>query len=175
MFVLCLATALALVGCAAETAREPLPTYRLMSPEESIQIIAARQAEIKKVSARSEIELTDADGQQVNLDGALPAMPQTTTGPRVRLRAWKLGHAVFDLTVVDGKAWIVAPDDPRLGEPARKSSPSESETGDARRTPAQPARRIAEAIDFIGPDFFKASSVVRESAVSITAEVLRRG
>jgi len=144
-------------GCVTDANRAPLPTYAIMSDRDSLNLIAARQSTIKTVSARCDIVLTDPQGQTVNLDGALLAMPATPTGPKVRLRAWKLGQAVFDITLTNGQAWLIAPDDPRIPNPADTS------------TPAQTSRRIAEALDFIGPAFFQSATIASSTPTSITA------
>ena len=146
-----------LVGCATETERTPLPAYLSISDRDALQIIATRQSAIKTVSARCDIVLTDPQGQTVNLDGALLAMPATASGPKVRLRAWKLGQAVFDITLTDGEAWLIAPDNPRINNPDNTSGQ------------AQTARRIAETLDFIGPSFFQSAKIVSTTPTTITA------
>jgi len=164
--------ALLCCGC-AQVPAAPLPTYAMVSGEESLKIIAARQARIRSVSARCEITLTDSQGQEVKLDGALLAMPLEATGARVRLRAWKLGQAVFDLTLVDGGAWIVGPDSVRPDNvrPDNVRPSGQSEEGGGRgANAAQPARRIAEALDFLGARFFHNARVVSSSPELIIAE-----
>lgn len=159
--------ALLCCGC-AQVPAAPLPTYAMVSGEESLKIIAARQARIRSVSARCEITLTDSQGQEVKLDGALLAMPLEATGARVRLRAWKLGQAVFDLTLVDGGAWMVGPDN---GRPDNVRPSGQGEEGGGRgANAAQPARRIAEALDFLGARFFHNARVVSSSPELIIAE-----
>jgi hypothetical protein len=156
------------LGCASKALESSLPIYPLMSDQESLRIIVERQGRIASVSAQCEIVLTDAEGQRVNLDGVLLAMPLAQTGDRVRLRAWKLGQAVFDLTLVDGSAWLIAPENPRPGnqdEDSRGPSPNPPHSVAA---PAETARRIAEALDFIGPRYFQNATVVGSSRGLLT-------
>ncbi len=144
-------------GCATDANFNPLPTYTALSDRDSLSLVAARQTLIKTVSARCDIVLTDPQGQTVNLDGALLAIPVTPTGPNVRLRAWKLGQAVFDITLTSGQAWLIAPDNPRVPNP--NESPN----------PAQTSRRIAAALDFIGPAFFESATITSSTPIVITA------
>ncbi|MFN0010128.1 MAG: hypothetical protein ACKVS8_00640 [Phycisphaerales bacterium] len=160
------ACALCCLGCAGRAVEWPLPTYPTMSDEESLRVIALRQARITTVSAQCDILLTDADGQRVHLDGVLLAMPLAPTGPRVRLRAWKLGRPVFDLTLTDGTAWLIAPENAPLNDRGTPSSGLPPPPADAA---ASPARRIGAALDRIGPRFFQAATVVRSSPETITA------
>lgn len=145
-------------GCGTQAEFTPLPIYTTMSDQDSLQRIAARQSAINTVSARCDLVLTDPQGQTVNLDGALLIMPVTTAGPKVRLRAWKLGQTVFDITLTNGEAWLIAPDNPRIKGP-------DNTTG-----PVQISRRIAEALDFIGPEFFESAAIVSSTPTSITAK-----
>ncbi len=72
-----------------------LPTYAAMSDEESLAILQTRSATIKQVQADCEIQLIDEKGDRVRLDGAMVLdFPD-----KARIRAWKFGHAVFDLTL----------------------------------------------------------------------------
>lgn len=94
-----------LPGCART---ERLPAYRWVDAPTALHHLASRAAAVKSASAECQITLTRPDGQSVRLDGALAMKPPDS----VRLRAWKLGQAVFDLTVTPGGVWMVAPDDP---------------------------------------------------------------
>lgn len=146
-----------LSGCAVTAPPSPLPQYQLVSGEESLRIIADRQASILSVSAQCEIVLTGPDEQRIKLDGVLLAAPQTTNGPQVRLRGWKLGQAVFDLTLTDGSAWLMTPEDPRAPQPAQPAVAALS--GPPPVSVTHPARRIAEAFDFLGPAYFRTATV----------------
>ena len=73
------------------------------------------------MSAECTITLTRPDGETVKLDGAI-----VTRNPGwVRLRAWKLGRAVFDLTLQPAGLWVMTLDDPKRSEqmlPAKVSA-----------------------------------------------------
>lgn len=121
-------------GCASR-----LPVYPAMGDAESFATIADRQASVKTLSAECDLDLTDSLGQRVSLDGVLvAALPG-----KVRLRAWKFGHVVFDLTMADGKGWVMVPDDVR--GPRRFDVES------------LPARQVRDAMDLLGPAYFLAA------------------
>ena len=117
-----------------------LPAYPSMTDEEAITTIAIRQASITSISAECDLDLTDAAGQRISFDGVLVAMPPS----RLRLRAWKFGHAVFDLTLVDGKAWMIAPEDQGGGHRFEKD--------------AIPAKHLSEAVNILGDAFFRTAT-----------------
>jgi hypothetical protein len=97
----------ALVGCAARRAAD-LPAYRWIDTQTAINDLRARAASVKTVSAECAITLTRKGGEAVHLDGA---MAMRNPG-WLRLRAWKLNRAVFDLTLQPAGLWIMAMDDP---------------------------------------------------------------
>lgn len=130
-FVVCV-----LAGCVASP---PLPTYLPMSDAAALSVIAQRQESILSISAECDLDLTDARGQSVSLDGVLIAEPPM----RLRLRAWKLGHAVFDLTLRDGQGWVFVPDE---GPAAGKVSVEN-----------MPARRVGEALELLGASYFRSA------------------
>ncbi len=100
----CLAGAIVtgLSGCAS-----PLPTYPRLGDGESCRIIAERLEAVDTVSGEGRIMLTAPDGRTVRLEGALAADPPE----RLRLRAWKLGRAVLDITAVGDEVWAFAPEE----------------------------------------------------------------
>jgi outer membrane lipoprotein-sorting protein len=101
---------LALIGCEAP---ERIPTYPLMPAKESMAALAERAHAVRAVSGEGTVTLTRANGQSVRLDSAVVLEPPE----RARVRAWKFGHAVFDLTLTPQGVWIVAPqDDERRSE-----------------------------------------------------------
>lgn len=99
---------LLLFGCA--TNRPPLPVYPNVTAPEVAKIIQARLASIHTVSAQGLMILTRPDGQSVRLDAAIVAQPPD----KLHLRAWKFNRTIFDLTLVDGRLWMVNPEDPKL-------------------------------------------------------------
>lgn len=98
-----LAVIVALGGCTAA-----LPTYPGMSDDAALGLIAERLESVRAVSAVADISLTGPDGRRVRLDGAFIAMPPD----RARLRAWKFGTPVLDLTVLPQGVWVYSPDTP---------------------------------------------------------------
>ena len=86
---------------------ENLPAYHWVDTETAIADLRARADAVKTVSAECTIWLTRADGETVQLDGAL-AMQNPGWA---RLRAWKLNRAVFDLTLQPAGLWIMTLDD----------------------------------------------------------------
>ena len=93
-------------GCAP---REQLPAYQWVDGQTALRDLAARAQAVHTASAQCQITLTRANGQSVRLDGAIVMQPPD----HVRLRAWKLGQAVFDLTINPDGVWMVLPDDPQ--------------------------------------------------------------
>ncbi len=72
-----------------------------------MQIIHDRSAQIYSVSGQGLITLTRASGDTVRLDAAVVIqMPD-----RARVRAWKFGQAVFDLTLTPDGLWVIPPKD----------------------------------------------------------------
>jgi outer membrane lipoprotein-sorting protein len=93
---------IALVGC---TQRENIPTYPPMSVADSLKLMQERSSAIKDVSGEGAITLTDAKGQSVRLDAAFVFAPPD----RARVRAWKFGQAVLDLTVTSDATFLFLP------------------------------------------------------------------
>lgn len=135
-------------GCASSP---PLPAYPAISDTDALATIAERQATVRSISAECDLDLTDAQGQRVSLDGVLVAEPPGS----VRLRAWKFGHAVFDLTLKDGKGWVVLPDE---GPAAGKM--------DINKMPAQ---RVGDALDLLGASFFRTARPAGGDRVTLIA------
>jgi outer membrane lipoprotein-sorting protein len=93
---------LALVGCAQ---RENIPTYPNMSVADSLNVMRKRSSKIKDISGEGAITLTDPKGQSVRLDAAFVFAPPD----RARVRAWKFGQAVLDLTVIPEATFLFLP------------------------------------------------------------------
>jgi hypothetical protein len=67
---------------------------------------------VRGLSAEGLITLTKPDGNSVRLDAALVMRP-----PReARIRAWKFGRAIFDLTIAGDDAWLFTPEDSKRNE-----------------------------------------------------------
>jgi hypothetical protein len=103
------ALCLLLAGCEAEH----IANYPPMSSQQATQILLDRSRSIKSISAQGLITLARPDGQTVRLDAAMAIQPPGNA----RLRAWKLGQAVFDITLTPQGLWMVAPPEESSGDP----------------------------------------------------------
>jgi len=88
-----------LVGCAAR-----IPIYPALSNTDSLNAISQRLDSVTTISATADLTLIDAQGQTVTLDGAFVAHPPH----QARLRAWKFGSPVLDLTILPEGVWAFA-------------------------------------------------------------------
>lgn len=79
----------------------PIQKYKYENEQEALQIIKDRDNTIRTVQARADIRLTDSAGKSVELDGAVVLKRPGN----LRLRTWKMGQAVLDLTVNGDDAW----------------------------------------------------------------------
>jgi outer membrane lipoprotein-sorting protein len=118
--VIAIAFAATVVGCRSPDAPENIPAYPLTDAPETLRQLARRAHLVKTLSGEGLITLTRSDGESVRLDGALAMAPPD----RARIRAWKLGRAVMDLTVVPDGVWIVTPDDPKRNDDIRSAGVS---------------------------------------------------
>lgn len=133
------AATLPVTGCATK-----LPTYERMGDEESLRTIARRQASVASISAAADISLTNEAGETVSLDGAFAAEPPS----RARLRAWKFGTPVLDLTVTPEGVWAFA---------AEREGGSGKSAADLTRLPAA---GISQAIELLSGAYFERARVV---------------
>lgn len=92
---------LLLLGCA----KQPLPVYPTLDAEPTRQLIHAQSERLRTLQSRAVIELTDSRGESISLDGVLIY----ENPDRLRIRAWKLGQAVFDLTITPEDVWQYLP------------------------------------------------------------------
>ncbi len=106
------------------------------------QLLLQRAAQLKNVSGSGTLQLTQPDGQSVVFDLAVAMLPPD----RARLRAWKMGQAVLDLTVLPDAVWL---ETSQRGE--RKSQITG--VGDT-------AARITRALSFLNGGFFDDPSVI---------------
>ncbi|MEM1355735.1 MAG: hypothetical protein AAGH88_12740 [Planctomycetota bacterium] len=103
----CCALILALLGLLATGCRhtppgEEVPVYNGLTDEQVLLMLADRAEKVGTFSASGVLRLDDTERGTVTLDVVLLAEGES----RLRLRAWKLGRAVFDLTR-DGEAlWL---------------------------------------------------------------------
>src|SRR5215207_7588135 len=111
--VLCVsAVAFQLLGCARRQNASPLPTYPSLDNAAALKVLAGRAEAVKSMSAQCALTLTRPDDQSVQLDGAVVMEPPG----KLRLRAWKFGQAVFDLTLTPDGLWVMTPQDPNRRE-----------------------------------------------------------
>lgn len=98
-------------GCA-----KPLPTYPWTGADAALETMGARAGAVRSFRSPCRITLTGAGGESVTLDGAVAARRPD----HLRLRAWKLGHAAFDLTVAPEGVWVMTPE--RAGRGATEAA-----------------------------------------------------
>lgn len=122
--LLLLALALA-VGCASRGSggAERLAAVEWHTEAEALDVLARRADAVESMSAEGLITLVRPDGESVRFDLAI--VRHTNDG--VRLRAWKLGRAVFDLTLTPAGVWLLTPDDPSLKQKVRSAGVSARE------------------------------------------------
>jgi outer membrane lipoprotein-sorting protein len=95
--------ALCLLLASCET--EHIATYPPTSAQDATKILVDRSRSIKNISAQGLITLQKPNGETVRLDAAMAIQRPGNA----RLRAWKFGQAVFDITLTPLGLWVVAP------------------------------------------------------------------
>lgn len=119
-----LSSAFLLLGCVQHpSSHENLPLYPWTDDQAALRELAVRAQAIKTVSAAAFLTLTRPDGRSIRLDGAVAISLETRS---VRLRAWKLSQAVFDLTLTPAGLWIETPKDAQHHQPMAPASLSAS-------------------------------------------------
>ena len=122
LFLICVA--LLLPGCVQHSVpHENLPLYPWTDDQTALRELAVRAHAVKTISAAAMLTLTRPDGQSVRLDGAVAI---SLVQKSVRLRAWKLGQAVFDLTLTPVGLWIETPKDEQRHQQVAPASLSAS-------------------------------------------------
>lgn len=106
--------AIFIAGCASHPT-ENLPQVRWDSHANALRILRDRADSIHTISSTGDITLSRKPGDSVRLDLAMVSRRPD----HLRLRAWKLGRAVFDLTLTPDGLWMLTPDDPSLKSKAR--------------------------------------------------------
>lgn len=130
-------------GCAQQ---EKLPAVRWQSPAEAQRILGDRATQIRTVTARGLLTMQRADGQSVRFDLAMVR----DRAHHIRLRAWKLGRAIFDFTMTPGGIWMLMPDDASIKNRVRDSQ--------------TPITRLADTFDlFDGALFLRPDVQTHES------------
>jgi len=88
-------------GCAARQ----IPVWPMMSPQQSLETLNARARQITTVSGQGKLRLTRGRNESLILEAACALKPPDSA----RIRAWKFGHAVFDLTILPEAVYLAAP------------------------------------------------------------------
>ena len=134
--LLLLLVGLLFAGCATRS-EDKLPTVTWRDHDEARKILTERVEAVRTVTAEGLITLVRPDGESVRFDLAM--VRDRDRG--VRMRAWKLGRAVFDLTMTrDGGVWLLTPDDPSLKQKVRTAGVS--------------ARQLLNAWEMFNGEFF---------------------
>lgn len=103
---------LAVAGGCTTHVKENIPTYPLADAASTVKLVAEHARQVRSLTGEGLITLTRPDGESVRLDAAMAMRPPE----RARMRAWKFGRAVFDLTVTPEGIWAVIPEDPKRKE-----------------------------------------------------------
>jgi hypothetical protein len=102
-------------GCRHE---QPLPAAHWNTTGDALATLRERAAAVRTVSSQGLLTLRRPDGESVRFDVALVSEKPN----RVRVRAWKLGRAIFDLTLNDHGLFLFAPaDDPAMKQKVRSA------------------------------------------------------
>jgi outer membrane lipoprotein-sorting protein len=117
--VACCVAAL-VAGCAPKEPLETIPAYPLMDTAASLRLVGEQARRVRALSGEGLITLTRPNGESVRLDAAVAMRPPE----RARIRAWKFGRAVFDLTVTPEGVWVVSPEDSNRREQIRSAGVS---------------------------------------------------
>lgn len=97
MFFLLGVSLVCIVGC-----RKPLPVMDDQSDRTIVAAVQGRSDAIQSFSASGKAVLTDHEGSRVSLDAVLIG----SKPDKLRLRSYKMGTAVFDLTLIDHASWV---------------------------------------------------------------------
>jgi len=125
---------------------ENLPTFSPQSEPSEIREIIARSALLKNISGSGTLQLTQPDGQSVVFDLAVVMQ----SPDRARIRAWKMGQAVLDLTVLPDAVWL---------ETSQQGQRKTQITGIGGT-----AARITRALSFLNGGFFDDPSITGKDA-----------
>jgi hypothetical protein len=137
---------LLLAGCATRRGGEALPAVQWRDHDEARRILVERARAVRTVTAEGLITLVRPDGESVRFDLAM--VRDRDRG--VRMRAWKLGRAVFDLTMTPDGVWMLTPDDPSLKQKVRTAGVS--------------ARQLLDAWEMFNGEFFTTDGDFRDRA-----------
>lgn len=89
-------------GCRSKPPGKELPHYDNLTTPEVLTALAERAEAIQTYYGSGTLRLTDPERGEVSLDAVILARDDD----RLRLRVWKLGRAVFDLTRDGDTLWL---------------------------------------------------------------------
>ncbi len=95
------AASLVLAGCRS------LPTYPWVDTDTAMAHMTRRAERVHTIAGRCDLAFTNERGETIRLDAAIAARPPD----HLRLRAWKLGQAVFDLLLTPDGFWVQTRDE----------------------------------------------------------------
>jgi hypothetical protein len=84
---------------------EHIANYPAMPAAQATRILLQRSQSIQTISAEGLVTLERPSGDTLRLDAAMVIQRPGSA----RLRAWKLGQAVFDITLTPAGLWVAAP------------------------------------------------------------------
>jgi|GEM_PF-3158880 len=83
------------VSMCAGACRAPLPVYPTLAPEASLAVMGERASGVRTFSGAGSLTVRDPERGSVTLEAAIVARHPD----QVRVRAWKLGRSVADITL----------------------------------------------------------------------------
>lgn len=125
--------AVLLTGCAAPAS---LPPVQWNSTDDALAILRRRADALHTVSAEGLITLERPDGESVRMDLAMVRQGSN----RLRLRAWKLTRAVFDLTATPDGVFLLTAEEPSLKAKSKSAGLT--------------AKRLADMLELFNGQFF---------------------
>lgn len=96
---LLIAVMLMLAGCSVG-----LPRHEWTEPRDALWIMSERSGRVRTIAGSCRVLLREAGGPSVSLDGAVAARAPD----HFRLRAWKVGRPVLDVTISPDGVWVLA-------------------------------------------------------------------
>jgi outer membrane lipoprotein-sorting protein len=156
-----IAVLIVLAGCGQ---RETIPTYPSLSVADSIKVISERSRKIKDISGEGAITLIDPKGQSVRLDAAFVFAPPD----RARIRAWKFGQAVLDLTVTPDATYLFLPRKDNHADQLRTAS------GDTSRAVREWLKLLSRGFDESADVRELGPQLIVKSRESLTAYIDRK-
>lgn len=142
-----------LAGCAVAPPAPALPPYAWTTTDRALADLAFRQKIVKAVTAKCDLSLTSPDGKSVQFEAAVAMfMPKN-----LRLRAWKFGQPVLDITVAPDGVWLWTsqPDKgPDQADPTTAPAPAPSSAAALGAKPSAGAARAVQSWTTLLGTFF---------------------